>query len=92
MHTYEVSEAGYDIFHDSAKIIHQPHSPNKGLDAPLTPLASEQIAKMLVGKLNAGCSPIVTLEEETRLETPATDEEIQALVDACVAAMAEPVV
>jgi hypothetical protein len=32
---YRLIDGGYEIYVNGAKVIHQPHSPTRGLDAPL---------------------------------------------------------
>lgn len=79
MITYSLIQGGYEIFVDGAKIIHQPHSPTRGVDVELTEQEAEGIAKLVCAKLEQGVDPTVLAEEEQEIINGATDERINEL-------------
>lgn len=79
MITYSLIQGGYEIFVDGAKIIHQPHSPTRGVDVELTEQEAEGIAKLICAKLDQGVDPTVLAEEEQEIINGATDERINEL-------------
>lgn len=79
MYSYELIDGGYLVKMGPIVVIRQPHSPNQGLDVRLSPEVAERLAKLVTAKLELRTIPLVTMEEEVRLLTPATDEEIRAM-------------
>ena len=76
---YKLIEGGYEIFVNSAKVIHQPHSPTRGVSVKLTEQEAEGIAKLICAKLEQGVDPIILAEEEQEIINGATDERINEL-------------
>ena len=79
MITYSLIQGGYEIFVDGAKVIHQPHSPTRGVNVKLTEQEAEGIAKLICAKLEQGVDPTVLAEEEQEIINGATDERINEL-------------
>ena len=79
MYTYQLIEGGYEIFVNSSKVIHQPHSPTRGVNVKLTEQEAEGIAKLICAKLEHGVDPIILAEEEQEIINGATDERINEL-------------
>ena len=67
MITYSLIQGGYEIFVDGAKVIHQPHSPTRGVSVKLTEQEAEGIAKLICAKLEQGVDPTVLAEEEQEI-------------------------
>ena len=79
MYTYQLIEGGYEIFVNSSKVIHQPHSPTRGVNVKLTDQEAEGIAKLICAKLEQGVDTTVLAEEEQEIINGATDERINEL-------------
>jgi hypothetical protein len=79
MITYSLIQGGYEIFVDGAKVIHQPHSPTRGVNVKLTEQEAEGVAKLICAKLEQGVDPTVLAEEEQEIINGATDERINEL-------------
>src|SRR5690554_8121857 len=69
MYTYQLIEGGYEIFVNSSKMIHQPHSPTRGVSVKLTEQEAEGIAKLICAKLEQGVDPTVLAEEEQEIRS-----------------------
>ena len=76
---YRLIDGGYEIYVNGAKVIHQPHSPTRGLDVPLAEGEAERLAKLVCKKLELGVSAVVESSEEAELMSKTSDARIQEM-------------
>jgi hypothetical protein len=80
IYSYIIEENSYKILKNGKPFVIQVGLPISG--SYMNNITSEQIAKLLVGKLNNRLMPIVTESEEKELSTNVvTDERIKELIN-----------
>ena len=78
---YRLIDGGYEIYVNGAKVIHQPHSPTRGLDVTLAEGEAERLAKLVCKKLELGTSAVVESSEEAELMAETSDARIQEMAE-----------
>lgn len=69
MYTYKLINSGYEIYHNNKLILKQNKYPNQIELGEMDSRTTEQMAKLVILKLQNRLSPFITLEEENRLRT-----------------------